>query len=75
MAGAGVAWVGAGLLDGVAAGLLGAGLAAGLIAGGVGADAQSFTQGGCVGAGEVVEDRVVLADFGVQRLVALRERP
>src|SRR3954471_900399 len=40
---AGVAWVGAGLLDGVAAGLLGAGLAAGLLAGGVGADAGGLS--------------------------------
>src|SRR6476619_2846865 len=43
LAGAGVAWVGAGLLEGVAAGLLGAGLAAGLLAGGVGADAGGLS--------------------------------
>src|SRR6185369_17842903 len=42
LAGAGVAWVGAGLLEGVAAGLLGAGLAAGLLAGGADAGGLSW---------------------------------
>ena len=45
------------------------------LGGGVGADAQALAQRGCVGASEAVEDRVVFADLGVQRLVALRERP